>query len=133
MINVSFSNKQLTIQKVKKSPPQRKDIEGVDGNVYKINVPGSSKTTVEFTHTHKGALKINELPDDILNNFSEIEHISIMEKQKKAIQKTLAKNIQACLKQLDSILDYKDFIEGGQDAEILGTKLKELQGALKKK
>ena len=133
MITVSFSNNEVTVKNLKSFPPQRKEIKGEDGNIYKVTVPKSAKTTVLFTYTHKGVLKKNELPDEIKNNFSDLECGLIFEKQKIAVQKSLAKSIQTCGKQIDSILDYKDFIEGGQDAEMLMIKAKELQGALKKK
>ena len=133
MINVTFSKNKLTIKNQKRTPPQRKEIEGVDGNIYKVLVPDSTKTTVAFEHTHKGALAKNDLPDEIKNNFSETECGLILEKQKKVIQKALAKSIQTSVEQIDSILYCKDFIEGGQDAELLANKIKELQNALKKK
>lgn len=133
MINVSFSKNELTVKNQKRTPPQQKEIEGKDGKIYKIVVPDSRKTTVSFTHTHKGALTKNDLPDEIKNNFSEIECGLILEKQKKVIQGALAKSIQTCVKQIDSILYCKDFIEGGHDAETLTTKIKELQNVLKKK
>ena len=132
MISVNFSNSEVTIKNRKVSPPERKDIKGEDGNTYQVVVPRSAKTTVLFSYTHKGVLKKNELPDEIKDNFSDTDFDLILEKQKNAIQKVLTRNMKACVKQIDFILDYKDFIEGGQDTEMLTNKVKELQSALKK-
>jgi len=119
--------------RIKKTPPQLKDIEATDGNTYKVRVPGSVKTNVEFKLTHKGVLTKDNIPTEIKNEFSEIELEMILEKQKKTIQKTLAKNMPTCSAQIEFLLKYKDFIEGGQEVETLANKIKELQIVLKKK
>lgn len=133
MIKVSFANEEITVKRIKKTPPQLKEIEATDGNTYRVKVPGSVKTNVEFTLTHKGILTKDDMPTEIKNEFSEIELEMILDKQKKAIQKTLAKNMPTCSAQIGFLLNYKDFIEGGQEVETLADKIKELQIVLKKK
>lgn len=133
MINVAFLNEDITVKRIKKTPLQWKSITGEDGNSYRTAVPGSIKTIVEFTALHKGVLAKNDMPDQIKKEFSESELDVILEKQKKAIQKTLANTMSTCTKQIDFILNYKEFIEGGEEGETLASKIKELQGVLKKK
>lgn len=133
MINVSFSSNGITFQRINKKPIQHKSIEATDGNTYQAKVPGSSKTIIEFTYTQKGVLTKNDMPEEIKNEFSEIEQEIILEKQKQAIQKNLTKNMLICTKQIDFLLNYKDFIVGGHEADALAKSTRELQSVIKKK
>lgn len=133
MINVTFSNDKTTVKRIIRTPLKWKSIDGKDGNTYQAKVPGSVKNIVEFTLTHNGILMEDEMPNEIKNEFSKGELTIILDKQKKAIQKNLAKYMPTCSKQIDFLLNYKSFIEGGQEVELLSSKMKELQTVLRKK
>lgn len=132
MIKVNLFKDKIIIKRVSNTKRQWKDIEGIDGNTYRVEVPGSVKSVIDFTYTGNPIFSEKEIPEQLKNEFSPKELDSIMEKQKITIQKNISKLTLSCSKAFKSILTYKNFIVGGQDVNVLADQIKELQGVLKK-